>query len=71
MHESCFGQNPDLVPDPVFFNHYTPNLPTTDPNYILPGNFLFTINGKKIPEPMTLALLLLGLTALTTLRRPR
>ena len=51
------------------FGGYTPILPSTDPNYSLPGNFLFTLNGKKIPEPMTLGLLLMALTGLTTLRR--
>ena len=57
-------------PIAFFFGHYTPILPSTDPNYILPGNFLFTVNGKKIPEPMTLGLLLMALTGLTTLRHP-
>ena len=51
--------------------NYTPILPSTDPNYTLPGNFLFTLNGKKIPEPMTLGLLLMALTGLTTLRGRR
>jgi 3D (Asp-Asp-Asp) domain-containing protein len=34
-----------------WFGGYTPLLPTTDPNYTLPGNFLYEVFGKKIPEP--------------------
>ena len=56
---------------PFFFFSYTPILPSTDSNYSLPGNLLFTINGKKIPEPTTLGLLLMALTGLTALRGPR
>jgi len=60
-----------VFPQPWNTVAYTPTLPTTDPNYILPRNFIFDVYGKKIPEPMTLGLLLMGLTGVTAIRRRR
>ena len=55
-----------------FFGGYTPILPTTDPNYTLPGNLIFDVYGKGvIPEPMTMGLMAMGLTGLAALRRRR
>jgi hypothetical protein len=54
-----------------FFGGYTPILPTSDPNYTLPGNFLFSVYGKKVPEPMTMGLMAMGLTGIAALRRRR